>query len=156
MEQFNFRTDTDLICEAGLYSLIFNSKLKTAKIFRDKVFEEVLPSIRKTGEYKLQEKINVLNSKYSKLQLTHENILKRRTREDYKCGNVIYIVSHEAFTAFYKTFYFKIGKARQKKTVVFVWFSTYLKICIYYINTKHNDNFKPGKYSVVKYRLSSL
>ena len=55
MEQFNLRTGTYLICETGFRSLTFNSKLKPAKIF-----EEVLPSIRITGEYKLQEKINVL------------------------------------------------------------------------------------------------
>jgi hypothetical protein len=69
--------------------------------------------VEKLARTMKQEK-NVLNTKYSKLQLTHKKILKRRTREDYKCGNVIYIVSHEAFTEFYKTFYFKIGKARQK------------------------------------------
>lgn len=42
-----------LINEPGFYELIFGSKLETAKKFRDWVFEKVLPSIRKYGQYKL-------------------------------------------------------------------------------------------------------
>jgi prophage antirepressor-like protein len=42
---------TSFITEANLYSLIIHSKLKGAKIFQQWVFEEVLPSIRKTGFY---------------------------------------------------------------------------------------------------------
>lgn len=37
--------------EAGIYQLIFSSKLPSAEKFQDWVFEEVLPSIRKTGSY---------------------------------------------------------------------------------------------------------
>lgn len=37
--------------EAGIYQLIFGSKLPSAEKFQDWVFEEVLPSIRKTGQY---------------------------------------------------------------------------------------------------------
>lgn len=37
--------------EAGVYQLIFSSKLPNAEKFQDWVFEEVLPSIRKTGSY---------------------------------------------------------------------------------------------------------
>jgi hypothetical protein len=37
--------------EAGIYQLIFQSKLPNAERFQDWVFEEVLPSIRKTGSY---------------------------------------------------------------------------------------------------------
>jgi prophage antirepressor-like protein len=42
-----------LINESGLYSLILSSKLPTAKEFKHWVTSEVLPSIRKTGEYKI-------------------------------------------------------------------------------------------------------
>ena len=35
------------INEAGLYTLIFGSKLESAELFKDYVFEEVLPRIRK-------------------------------------------------------------------------------------------------------------
>lgn len=42
---------TTVINESGLYSLIFGSKLESAKKFKKWVTSEVLPSIRKTGTY---------------------------------------------------------------------------------------------------------
>ena len=42
-----------VINESGLYSLIFGSKLDTAKKFKRWVTSEVLPAIRKTGSYSL-------------------------------------------------------------------------------------------------------
>lgn len=44
--------NTLVVNESGLYSLIFNSKLESAKKFKKWVTSEVLPSIRKTGWYK--------------------------------------------------------------------------------------------------------
>ena len=43
-----------VINESGVYSLIFSSKLPTAKKFKHWVTSEVLPSIRKTGGYKVE------------------------------------------------------------------------------------------------------
>ena len=40
-----------LLEEAGVYQLIFKSKLPSAEKFQKWVFEEVLPQIRKTGSY---------------------------------------------------------------------------------------------------------
>lgn len=45
--------ETILINESGLYSLILSSKLPTAKKFKRWVTSEVLPSLRKHGEYKI-------------------------------------------------------------------------------------------------------
>lgn len=42
-----------LINEPGFYELVFGSKLELAKKFRQWVFNTVLPSIRKYGQYKL-------------------------------------------------------------------------------------------------------
>ena len=42
-----------IINESGLYSLILSSKLKSAKRFKHWVTSEVLPSIRKTGQYQM-------------------------------------------------------------------------------------------------------
>lgn len=42
-----------LINESGLYSLILSSKLPTAKKFKRWVTSEVLPAIRKTGQYQV-------------------------------------------------------------------------------------------------------
>ena len=53
-----------IINESGLYALIFGSKLDSAKRFKHWVTSEVLPSIRKTGQYTkpmtLPEQIQVL------------------------------------------------------------------------------------------------
>ena len=45
-----------LINESGLYSLILSSKLSNAKKFKRWVTSEVLPAIRKTGSYSIQNK----------------------------------------------------------------------------------------------------
>ena len=43
--------------EPGIYQLIFGSKLPCAEKFQDWVFEEVLPTIRKTGQYAIAHQI---------------------------------------------------------------------------------------------------
>lgn len=43
--------ETTVINESGLYSLIFGSKLESAKKFKRLVTSEVLPSVRKTGQF---------------------------------------------------------------------------------------------------------
>lgn len=47
----NDRKDKVFVTEAGLYSLIFGSKLEIAKDFKNWVTREVLPSIRRNGGY---------------------------------------------------------------------------------------------------------
>ena len=49
----NYKSKTTLINESGLYSLTFSSKLPDAKAFKHWVTHEVIPSIRKTGQYKV-------------------------------------------------------------------------------------------------------
>lgn len=48
---------TTIINESGLYSLIFGSKLTSAKKFKRWVTSEVLPSLRKTGGYRIPQTI---------------------------------------------------------------------------------------------------
>lgn len=45
-----------IINESGLYSLIFGSKLPSAKQFKHWVTSEVLPALRKTGTYSMNER----------------------------------------------------------------------------------------------------
>lgn len=47
------KQDLVIINESGLYALIFGSKLESAKRFKHWVTSEVLPAIRKTGNYKM-------------------------------------------------------------------------------------------------------
>ena len=52
--------DTIVINESGLYSLIFGSKLDSAKDFKHWVTSEVLPSIRKHGMYATENTIETM------------------------------------------------------------------------------------------------
>ena len=65
------------INESGLYSLVFSSKLPTAKEFKRWVTKEVLPSIRKTGSYSMEQQ-PVDNAK--KLR-SEAMLLNARTRQ---------------------------------------------------------------------------
>ena len=47
----NFQGSMLYLNESSLYSLIFGSKLESAKAFKRWVTKDVLPSIRKTGRY---------------------------------------------------------------------------------------------------------
>ena len=47
------RQDNWFINESGVYSLVFGSKLESAKEFKHWVTHDVLPSIRKTGAYQI-------------------------------------------------------------------------------------------------------
>ena len=47
-----------LINESGFYSLVFSSEMPKAKNFKHWVTSEVLPSIRKTGSYSIQKKVD--------------------------------------------------------------------------------------------------
>ena len=47
--------EINLIPEGDIYRLIFSSKLPSAQKFEEWVMDEVLPSIRKTGKYEIQD-----------------------------------------------------------------------------------------------------
>lgn len=49
------KREVTLINESGLYSLILSSKLESAKRFKRWVTSEVLPALRKTGQYQVKE-----------------------------------------------------------------------------------------------------
>lgn len=51
----NYKSNAVLLNESGVYALIFSSKLKKAKSFKRWVTSEVLPSIRKTGSYSINQ-----------------------------------------------------------------------------------------------------
>lgn len=65
---FNSQPNSVWINESGLYSLIFSSKLESAKKFKRWVTSEVLPSIRTKGHYIYTEKISQLEAENKKLE----------------------------------------------------------------------------------------
>jgi prophage antirepressor-like protein len=56
------------INEPNLYRCIFQSRKKEAEAFQDWVFEEVLPAIRKTGQFSLEEKKQLVAEKKALLE----------------------------------------------------------------------------------------
>ena len=62
------RQDITVINESGLYSLILSSKLPKAKKFKRWVTSEVLPSIRKTGMYAVNQLVLDLVKRIEKLE----------------------------------------------------------------------------------------
>ena len=72
--------------EPGLYRIIFTSKSKneTVKKFKRWVFHEVLPSIRKTGEYRLQKEIAQLRQENQTIrqQASHRTVQLVLERND--------------------------------------------------------------------------
>ena len=59
-EENSFHPHTVFLEEPGVYQLIFSSKLPSAVKFQRWVFEDVLPSIRRTGTYTLPNKYNTI------------------------------------------------------------------------------------------------
>lgn len=71
-----------LVNESGVYSLVFGSKLETAKAFKKWVTSEVLPSIRKHGAYMTQSTIEkALTDPDTLIQLAQTLKEERRQRE---------------------------------------------------------------------------
>ncbi|KAJ8883728.1 hypothetical protein PR048_015582 [Dryococelus australis] len=68
----NMQPHAVFINEPGLYALIMKSKMVAAEQFQDWVYEEVLPFIRKHGEYKIEQKYKPLLDDLNK-KLTDAN-----------------------------------------------------------------------------------
>lgn len=58
----NWHPHTVFISEAGVYALIMRSKLPAAEEFQRWLFEEVLPELRKTGNYFIQDTVQQSSS----------------------------------------------------------------------------------------------
>lgn len=67
--------ETNIVSEAGLYSLILGSKKQEAKAFKRWITHNVLPTIRKTGGYVANENMFV-ESYFSTLDETQKVMLK--------------------------------------------------------------------------------
>lgn len=76
------------INESGLYALIFGSKLPSAKRFKKWVTSEVLPAIRKTGQY--------ITTQPQTLTVNQQSKIQRAVRERVKLGDVDYKTVYRA------------------------------------------------------------
>ena len=113
----NIQGHTKMISEAGLYLLLNKSNKPYAKQLLEKFFTEVLPSIRKTGEYKVNSidklKLKKLTKKLELIQ--REQSMKKLTTKQYtnyintsKKG-FIYILKVKMLKAGIEKICYKIG-----------------------------------------------
>lgn len=106
----NMQPHAIFINESGLYSLIFESKKPFAETFRNWVTAEVLPSIRKTGYYRIEEKyqkqINSLNVKLQEVKKENRILKHNQKRKKYNKTGMVYVIRNINST---KNLY-KIGK----------------------------------------------
>ena len=79
----NYMSQTVVINESGLYSLILSSKLEQAKAFKRWVTSEVLPLIRQTGTYTIHRK---------QIETLHHQIEVLEPKAEY-CDEVLDSVS---------------------------------------------------------------
>ncbi len=68
-----------MIYEPGLYSLAMHSRLPRAEIFQDKIYEVILPELRKYGQVSLQ---NELTRSMSLLAIKDTELEQERQRAD--------------------------------------------------------------------------
>jgi prophage antirepressor-like protein len=94
------KQDMRIINESGLYKLIMRSNKPIAEKFQEWVCEEVLPSIRRKGEYKIEEIKQKLEEQSKEIKqienekiLLQNKILRCRPRVPYKDKNVIYVIT---------------------------------------------------------------
>ena len=99
----NSQPSTIFIDEAGLYKLLTNSRKELAQKFRDEVFTNILPTIRKTGKYNVENKnkLKELNKEIIDLKNNQRNI-------KYPIGKAIYIIKKVINTKKY----YKLGRTK--------------------------------------------
>lgn len=105
-----------IVNESGLYKLVMRSNKPIAETFQEWVLEDVLPSIRKTGSYELENKYKfILQSKEDEIKEKDKKLIEikeecielekqvsRRKRKKQTEGKVIYIIANRHFKNKYK------------------------------------------------------
>jgi hypothetical protein len=82
-------------------------------------FQEQIKQLTQEKQQAIEEKEQVILEKatitrrLSSVTQNHNKMLKRRRRGVYEIGNVVYILSHVAFTTYYQDDYYKIGMSTQ-------------------------------------------
>ena len=117
------------ITESGLYKLIMRSNKPIAQKFQEVVCEDILPTLRKKGEYKIQsiidknkeleeEKLRLeneknkieeekkikeeeLNKKNKEIKQLH-TLVKKKARKRYSYSHCVYIISNPDIKNYYK------------------------------------------------------
>jgi len=97
------------INESGLYELLSISTKPLAKIFMNEYFTNVMPEIRKTGKYimdnKNKKELNKINNKLNNLEHEKKDLINNQRNLIYPEGKAIYVITK----IYNDKKYFKIG-----------------------------------------------
>ena len=132
------------INESGLYSLIFGSKLESAKVFKRWVTSEVLPSIRKTGRYdhKYSNMLTFKIENETDLHVKVVSFLKKR----YSHSLFTVTLDENQDTAFKRIDSFKKGYLRGSPDLIINnLHKHYTGFCIEFKNPKGNGVLSPDQ-----------
>lgn len=109
MSSLNFQLTSRFINESGLYILLSNSRKNLARDFRNELFANIIPQIRKTGSYSIhkneQKKLGKLNNRLHQLEISNKHLKNNQKNIIYPVGPALYIIKKRKNN---KTYY-KIG-----------------------------------------------
>ena len=132
------------INESGLYSLIFGSKLESAKAFKRWVTKDVLPSIRKTGRYdhKYNNTLTFKIENETDLHVKVVSFLKKR----YPHSLFLVTLGENQDTAFKRIDSFKKGYLRGSPDLIINnLHKHYTGFCIEFKSPKGNGVLSPDQ-----------
>ena len=132
------------INESGLYSLIFSSRLESAKAFKRWVTKDVLPSIRKTGRYnhKYDNTLTFKIENETDLHVEVVSFLKKR----YPHSLFTVTLGENQDTAFKRIDSFKKGYVRGSPDLIINnLHKHYTCFCIEFKNPKGNGVLSPDQ-----------
>ena len=85
------------INESGLYELLSISTKPLAKIFMNEYFINIMPQIRKTGKYimdnKNKKELNKINNKLNNLEHEKKDLINNQRNIIYPDGKAIYVIT---------------------------------------------------------------
>lgn len=106
------RKNAVFISEAGFYLIVFSSEMPEAKAFKKWLAEEVIPTLRKTGTYTINEKdankvIEIVEKTLTRKDKSLKSATQKLSTKTYVPGQAVY--AHE-----YSTYARKTGKRMYK------------------------------------------
>jgi prophage antirepressor-like protein len=145
--------DMLVVNESGLYKLIMRSTKPIAQKFQEWVCEEVLPSIRKKGEFvlqeykqKLEEKQSLLEEKQSALDQQQNVVVKQQSLLEEKDDRIKNLQRETQVVDGKNVVYLATSDDREKEGVFTVGKAIDLKNRLHVYNNNKLHNFKIVKY----------
>lgn len=93
---FNFQSKTKIINELGLNYILSVSNKPLAKLFMDKYINEIMPQIRKTGKFILdnynKNKLDIMNQELYKVKKDNTELLNNQRNIVYPVGYALYVI----------------------------------------------------------------